>query len=336
MISIRDVAEQAGVSIGTVSKVLNHPQSVSAHTRERVQHVIDHLGYVRNASAHQLRAGRSNAIGLVVHDVTNPFFTEVASGVEQAANAANAIVILCNAENSIAREQQYLRTLEEQRVQGVLLFPLSGDVKPLEQLHGRGMGVVLLDQPRQLVNLSWVSVDDVRGAELVGTHLLQTQYLQIGYVRGPLHIHQCVDRRRGLERAITSVGRDPKQVIADIPVQAHTIVEGQQAAAALLKQSHLPQAIFCVNDLVALGLMSTLIEQGVRVPDDVAIVGYDDVAFAQVMFPSLSSVRYPKAELGRTATRLLLEEVANPQHHHQQIVYQPELVVRASSQTRRA
>src|SRR5256885_16841698 len=161
--SIREVARRAGVSLGTVSNVLNRPEIVAEETRERVKLAIEEIGFVRNGSARQLRAGTSQHIGLVVLDVANPFFTEVARGVEDLANQAGYVVILCNSDDSEEKESNYLRVLEEQRTQGVLITPVQSDASYLQRFRQRGIAVVLLDRPSRIKDLCSVSVDDVRG-----------------------------------------------------------------------------------------------------------------------------------------------------------------------------
>src|SRR2546422_8228477 len=170
--SIREVARRAGVSLGTVSNVLNRPEIVAETTRQRVQLAIDEIGFVRNGSARQLRAGRSQHIGLVVLDVANPFFTEVARGSEDLANQAGYVVILCNSDDSVEKESHYLHVLEEQRTQGVLITPVQNDASYLQRFRHRVIAVVLLDRPRRINYLCSVAVDDVRGRELAAARLL--------------------------------------------------------------------------------------------------------------------------------------------------------------------
>ena len=201
MSSIREVAKRAGVSLGTVSNVLNRPEIVSEETRRRVQQAIEEIGFVPNGSARQLRAGRSQHIGLVVLDVANPFFTEVARGVEDAANEAGYVVILCNSDDSLEKESHYLQVLEEQRTQGVLITPVQNDASYLQRLRQRGIAVVLLDRPSRIKDLCSVSVDDVRGGELAAMHLIEQGHQRIAFVHGPLTIRQCADRYRGVLRA---------------------------------------------------------------------------------------------------------------------------------------
>lgn len=332
MSSIREVAKQAGVSLGTVSNVLNHPEIVAEETRQRVQAVIETLGFVRNGSAHQLRAGHSRHLGLVVLDVTNPFFTEVARGVEDAANEAGYVVILCNSDDSQQKESRYLRVLEEQRPAGILITPVLNDVSYLQRLREQDIAVVLLDRPSRARGICSVAVDDVLGGELATRHLLELGHRRIAFVSGPLSVRQCADRRRGMRRAMKEAGLDPDQATVEITAGAMNAAGGEKCVEALLSQERRPSAAFCANDLLALGVMRGLNQRGVKIPAEMALVGYDDVEFASTLSPSLTSIRQPKYQLGRTAAELLLEEAgAENEHRHKQIVYRPELIARATT-----
>jgi LacI family transcriptional regulator len=332
--SIREVAKRAGVSLGTVSNVLNRPEVVAQETRQRVLQAIDEIGFVRNGSARQLRAGRSQHIGLVVLDVANPFFTEVARGVEDLANQAGYVVILCNSDDSVAKENHYLHVLEEQRTQGILITPVQNDASYLQRFRQRGIAIVLLDRPSRSKDLCSVAVDDVLGGDMAAMHLIVEGHTRIAFVHGPLIIRQCADRRRGVLRALKSAGLDPQESLLDITTSAQTVREGEASVERLLSASIKPTAVFCGNDLLALGLMRGLIKRGLSIPDDMALVGYDDVEFASVLSTPLTSVRQPKYELGRAAAELLIDEANNPDtHQHQHIMYQPELIVRESSRS---
>jgi len=334
-LSIREVAKRAGVSLGTVSNVLKRPEIVAEETRERVKSAIEEIGFVRNGSARQLRAGRSQHIGLIVLDVANPFFTEVARGVEDLANQAGYVVILCNSDDSVEKENHYLYVLEEQRALGVLITPVQNDAGYLQRFRQRGIAVVLLDRPSRSKDLCSVSVDDVRGGEIAAGHLLEEGYRCIGFVHGPLSIRQIADRRRGVIRAVKTAGFDPDHAIVDITTHAQSAREGEECVEKLLGGSIKPTAVFCANDLLALGLMRGLIKRGISIPGDMALVGYDDVEFASVLSTPLTSIRQPKYELGRAAAELLLDEANNPtSHQHKHIVYQPELIVRESSRSK--
>jgi len=191
-VSIREVAALAGVSLGTVSNVLNRPEVVAEPTRTRVQAAIKQLGFIRNESARQLRAGRSRTIGLVVLDVANPFFTDVARGVEDEASEAGLAVILCNSDDQKAKESRYLEVLEEHRVQGILITPVSGADKRLASVQRRGTPVVLVDSRSPSRGQCSVSVDDVLGGDLAVSHLLEAGHEQIAFVGGPMSVRRAL------------------------------------------------------------------------------------------------------------------------------------------------
>ena len=328
---MKDVASLAGVAVGTVSNVLNHPDLVRPLTRARVEAAMEQLGFIPNGSARQLRAGRSRCLGLVVLDVTNPFFTEVARGVEDYAQAAGYAVILCNSDEADDKERRYLRVLEEQRVRGILITPVHGRAPELRRIRERGTPVVLLDRPGSAGQCS-VAVDDRRGGEIAVTHLLGLGHRSIALVNGPTAIRQCADRRRGAYHAVERAGLDPAQVLSEVTVSAMNARGGASAGDELLGAGRRPTAVFCTNDMLALGLLRRLTQAGVAVPADLALVGYDDIEFAADAAVPLTSVRQPKYQLGRAAAELLLDEADRPdEHEHRRFVFKPELVARASS-----
>jgi LacI family transcriptional regulator len=332
-VSVKDVAARAGVSVGTVSNVLNRPDRVSPETRERVSAAIVALGFVRNESARHLRAGSSRTVGLVVLDVANPFFTDVARGVEDTANAAGLAVILCNTDEKTTKEEAYLELLEEQRVRGILITPADAISSRLTELRRRGTPVVLLDRKATGRDQCSVSVDDRKGGDLAVTHLLESGHRRIAFIGGPLAIAQVSDRLRGAKAAIKRAGLPEAALIVEATAGLN-VAAGRLAIQELLRlaKRKAPTAVFCANDLLALGALQELSHQGVRVPQDMAIVGYDDIDFASAAMVPLSSVRQPRHQLGRTAAELLIEEADKTEgHKHRQVVFDPELIVRESS-----
>ena len=333
-VSIKNVAERAGVSVGTVSNYLNRPDAVSPTTRERVREAVEALGFVRNESARHLRAGRSRTVGLVVLDIANPFFTDVARGVEDAASEAGLSVILCNSDGDPVKESRYLDILAEQRVRGVLIVPADGERRRIDALRARGMPVVLLDRRATRSGQCSVSVDDVGGGRVAVEHLLGLGHTRVAFV-GSGDARQVADRRRGAKEAMRSAGRDAAELrVVEMP---GLNVAGGRAAGfeiAAAPRSARPTAVFCVNDLVALGVLQALTHEGIEVPGEVAIVGYDDIDFAAAAAVPLSSIRQPRQQLGRAAAQLLVEEAEQPGHRHRRVVFSPELVVRASSAPR--
>jgi LacI family transcriptional regulator len=332
-VSIREVAALAGVSLGTVSNVLNHPEVVAERTRARVQAAIKELGFIRNESARQLRAGRSRTIGLVVLDVANPFFTDVARGVEDAASEAGLAVILCNTDDQKAKESRYLEVLEEHRVQGILITPVAGADARLARVQRRGTPVVLVDSRSPTRGQCSVSVDDVLGGDLAVSHLLTVGHEDIAYISGPRAIRQVADRYEGALRAYERAGRTAEE-LRMIDVGSLNVAAGQKAGAEIadLAAAERPTAVFCCNDLIALGVLQEMTRNRIRVPEDISIIGYDDIDFAAAAAVPLTSVRQPRQQLGHTAARLLLDEAADDDtHQHRQVIFEPELVVRQSS-----
>jgi LacI family transcriptional regulator len=329
--SIKDVAAQAGVSVGTVSNVLNHPARVSPATVKRVQRAIGALGFVRNDAARQLRAGASRTIALIVFDAANPFFTDLARGAEDAASTEGYSVVLANTSESDERESGYLDLFEEQRVRGILISPY-GDVEDrLAALKGFGIPSVLVDRVSENEKFSSVSVDDVAGGFIAVAHLLGLGRRKIGFVGGPAGIPQVRDRRHGAEKAVSQT---PGSTLSVFDTTATTVLEGRRIGEVIVAMApgERPDALFAANDLVALGLLQALVVSGqLTVPDDIALVGYDDIDFATSAIVPLTSIRQPSALMGETALKILTNEASDPQLKPQRIVFQPELVVRASA-----
>ncbi|GAA1976277.1 LacI family DNA-binding transcriptional regulator [Isoptericola halotolerans] len=328
--SIADVARRAGVSVGTVSNVLNRPDRVSPTTRERVEAAIAELSFVRNGSARQLRAGRITTVGAIVLDISNPFFTDVTRGIEERLTADDYTLMVASSDREPEREARYLRLFEEHGVRGVMVVPTGESIDHLLAVRERGIGVVLLDHPSPVDSVSSVAVDDVLGGALATRHLLDQGHTRIAFLNGTHSIRQCADRLEGARRALADAGRDPDAALVEVtvPLDANG---GETGIRALLEADDRPTAVFCVNDLVALGALRTLRRAGVSVPDDVALVGYDDVTFAAELATPLTSVRQPRHELGARAADMMLRGTDAPAEH---VVFKPELVVRESSTTR--
>jgi LacI family transcriptional regulator len=337
-VSVVDVAARAGVSLGTVSNVLNRPELVAPKTRERVLRAVAELGYVRNEAARQLRSGRSHTIGLLVLDVRNPFFTDVAAGVEDAAASADLSVILCNSADDREREAHYLSLLQEQRSFGILVTPVATRNPLIDEVRARGIAIVLVDRGSSRRQCS-VSVNDRVGGELAVAHLMAGGHERVAFVGGPASIKQVSDRLAGARSAARAVARSAgagEDAIVVVPTPALNVAEGRKAGAVIAEMpgATRPTAVFCANDLLALGVLQEMTRRRMAVPGDIAIVGYDDIDFAAAAAVPLTSVRQPRALLGGTATELLIEEVTRPEgHQHRQVVFEPELIVRDSSAT---
>jgi LacI family transcriptional regulator len=271
----------------------------------------------------------------VVLDAANPFFNDVARGVEEVARGEGMVVYLCNSNQDGGREREYLERLREQRVQGVLITPIDPGGERLAEMH-IGMPVVLVDCHAKDDTQCSVAVDDILGGELALTHLLETGHERIAFVGGPMTVQQVRDRYQGARNALERSSRPAELVL--VATEALIVAEGRAAGERLvaLPADERPTAAFCANDLLALGLLQTMTRFGLSVPGDLAVVGYDDIEFAEAAAVPLTSVRQPRELLGRTAARLLLEEAADELHTHQQVRFRPELVVRASTGIQRS
>lgn len=329
-VSVRDVAAAASVSVGTVSNVLNRPEIVAPTTVQRVQAAIDALGFIRNDAARQLRAGKSRSIGMLVLDIGNPFFTDVARGAEDRAAAAGMSLLLGNSDEKSSRELTYLDLFEEQRVHGLLVTPVGDDLTRLDRIRNNGTPVVLLDREADRKDFSSVSVDDVVGGFLAARHLLDTGRRRLAFVGGPASMRQVADRLAGAREAVSG---QLGATLEHIPTESMTVVQGRIAGERIRSStpSDRPEAVFAGNDLVALGVLQGLMMRNdVRVPDDIALIGYDDIDFASAAVIPLSSIRQPSMLIGYTGVDLLMR-AAEGGGEHERVVFQPELVVRAST-----
>lgn len=332
-VSVKQVAARAGVSVGTVSNVINRPDTVKESTVDRVRTAIEELGYVPNAAAQQLRAGRSQALALVVLDVGNPFFTDVARGAEARAAKDGLIVFLANSDESFERETRHLEVFERQRVGGVLITPVDGDLGRFDELRRLGIPVVLVDRGAGQDRFASVSVDDHAGGALAARHLLDTGRTRLAFVGGPLRIGQVAERYAGAVEAVRDGGGATVQLFG---TDEMSLEEGRRVGEAL--RVHVLEGridgVICANDLLAIGVERAMLfaEDPIAVPGDVAIVGYDDISYAASAVVPITSVRQPRDLIGATAVELLLEEQARGAGDPpRQVVFAPDLVVRESS-----
>ena len=326
--SLRDIAKHAGVSVGTASNVLNRPGLVAPETVKRVQQVMEELGYVPNGYVKQMSVGHSRTLGLVVPNVFNPFFAEVARGVEDAAAKKNYAVFICNTDESREREERFMGVLVEQLVKGVLITPTSMKPGHIKTLKERGISVGLLSAPGKSSSECSVTVNDVFGAEIAIEHLVELGHQHIAWICGPDSIPQVIDRTKGVAIA----AKHHKIQVDTVRSPSMKFDGGVQAAEEILAMNPRPTGIFCANDLLALGVMRTLLAAGVKIPEDISLIGYDDIEFALTAPVPLSSIIQPAYQLGYTATQLLLSECDSIETHaHQDVRFQPELIARAST-----
>ncbi|MGO1410457.1 MULTISPECIES: LacI family DNA-binding transcriptional regulator [unclassified Microbacterium] len=331
-VSIRDVAQRAGVSVGTVSNVLNRPDEVSSDSVERVHRAIEELGYVRNDAARQLRAGVSSTVGFVVLNGQNPFYNEVVRGAEDEAAKHGIAILYGSTDEDPAREKVYLDLFRQQQVRGILLAPYSDVVTDLRKLRRAGIATVLVDRFSADNEFSSVSLDSVAGGRLAAQHLAEIGRRRIAFVGGPFQLRQVTDRLAGARAAVED-GPTPIDLEV-IATDSMTVEAGVEAGRRLLERPRRdwPDALLAANDLLALGLLQSLVVgDRLLVPNEIALIGFDDIPFAAAAAVPLTSIRQPGRMIGRTALRTVLEEADDPTNVPRQTVFPPELVIRRST-----
>ena len=325
--SMTDVAVRAGVSLGTVSNYFNRPEKVSAERRRRVEAAVEELGFVPSGLARALARGRQQVVALVVLDLNNPYFSVAARGMEDRLAPEGIMLTVSSSDEDPDRERACIRLLEEHSVAGVVITPAGPSLRFLERMTSRGTPAVLLGR-RSPVDRGWcaVSGDDAIGGALVARHLLELGHERIAYLNGAGMTRLDI-RRESLRSSVEAAGRK----FYERMVPNMTIAGGEIGTEQLLQSGELPTAVVCANDLLALGVLRVLERHGLRVPDDLALVGYDDVDFARSLSVPLTTVRQDKYLLGRQAAELLLDELGEENHEHSEVLLTPELVVRAST-----
>ena len=288
--TLKDVADHAHVSKATVSRVLNNNPNVAEELRIRVLESIHLLGYQPNRAARRLRASVSDVLGLIISDIENPFFISVVRGVEDAAYANQMSVVLCNTDENPAKQQMYLRVMQAERVAGLIISPtnVNEDFTELQQL---GIPVILLDRRTDKFETDAVTIDNVGGAYLAVRHLIDLDYERIGTIGGSPHLTTGRERYEGYRKALNAAGLkiDEKLVkIGDFKTD-----RGYRLACELIGMPRPPQAIFVANNLMTLGTLRALRENNVRVPQDVALVGFDDMPWSSELCPPLTAISQP-------------------------------------------
>ena len=329
MATIREVAESAGVSYATVSHVINNTRLVSQETRARVLAAMDALNYRPNALARSLRQGRTNTLGLVLPDSANPFFAEISRSIEDEAFKKGYSVFLCNTELDTERELFYVDVLSNKQVD-VIIFVAAGDqADSLDFLVRRNMPVVMIDRDVPNVEVDAVLTDNKLGGYLATRHLLELGHRRIACIAGPSSITPSAERIIGYRKALEEAGISYEESLiirGDYHAQS-----GMEITHSILSMDPRPTAIFCLNDLMALGALRAAAEAGCSVPQDLAVVGYDDLELAHFTNPPLTTIAQPKKEVGAQAISLLVDRISRKSRPPSRLVLPPELIVRRST-----
>lgn len=331
--TIRDVARAANVGQATVSRVLNSSGYVKPETRERVLQAAKELGFTPNQVARSLVRKRTATVGLVIPDITNPFFPAVTRGVEDAASEAGFTVFLCNTDNDPVMEAQDVKKLRERMVDGLIFVGTTDRHDLVETLITEGVPVVITD--RQLVDLDvdTVLVDNALGALAACRHLVELGHTRIAHAAGHSLTRTGRDRCAGYRMALEEAGLPYDEAL--VASGDFTLQSGYRVAQILLGRSPRPTAIFAANDLMAMGVLRAVFEAGLSVPDDLSVVGFDDIQLAGLVKPGLTTVRQPAYEMGRTAMNMLLERITgSAMDGGRNHTFQPELVLRGTTRRR--
>src|SRR5689334_9026014 len=338
-VTIQDVAARASVSAMTVSRVLNQPARVAPATRQRVEQAIRELGFVPNALARQLLRGRTHTLALLMSDIGNPFFTQIARGVEDVAQRNGYTVIFGNSDESVEKERQYLHALLGRRIDGLLIAPAGNGSRPmLDLLVQRGTPFVLLDRAIDGVPADVVIGDSIGGSRQLTEHLISLGHRRIALVNGDPQVPTARDRRRGYQEALRDHGIAPQpELIIDGVYRRDS---GTRAARQLLAlpRDQQPTAIFAANNFLAVGVIEALRAAQVIIPRDIAVACFDDIEMAAALDPFLTVMAQPARTFGTIATQFLLERLdpspgaAGPRDAgaSRRVVLPPELIVRVS------
>jgi LacI family transcriptional regulator len=330
MVDIKDVAKRAGVAPITVSRCINNSGYCSVETRLRIEEAVNELGFVPNRLASGLRSKRTNTLALVVTDITNPFFTLMARGVEDIASQAGYTVIFCNTDESVSKEKMYLQMLLEKRVDGLLLVPAQNGNEPISLFNKHETPIVILDRRVPDLKADVVRCDSEGGAYELTRLLLSLGHREIAILNGPQGVSTADDRLIGYRRALVEAG-----VPADQSREfygAFNQESGAEMTRRALSAVKKPTALFATNNFITFGALRTLEELSFHVPDDIALVGFDDLPSALVTFPFLTVAAQPAYEMGRKAMEVLLNKLGyGASDQCQEVVLPVEIIVRKSS-----
>ena len=332
-VTLKDVAERMGVSVTTVSRALKNRPDIGEETKAKIVALVEEMGYVPNMVAAGLRLERMPFVGAVIMDSANPFFAGVLRGIQDVAYGEGYQTVLCNTDFNSVHELESIRLLEQLRVAGILLYPAQtdpeGSPQSVEAMLRSGPPVVLMGRYYEDIEANWVIFDNPLGGYLATHHALERGYSKVAYLAGERGTSATERRYEGYRRALQEydLPTDPSLVIWG----GRGVQDGRTGFSQLIAKHRPPFAVFCLNDLVAIGALAVALEMGLKVPDDVAVIGYDDIELATVVSVPLTTVASSAYSLGETASRLLLDVLSGEKEaagHH--VVLEPHLVVRQS------
>ncbi|WP_085638066.1 MULTISPECIES: LacI family DNA-binding transcriptional regulator [unclassified Pseudomonas] len=328
MATIKDVAALAGISYTTVSHVVNKTRPVSEEVRLKVEAAIKSLDYVPSAVARSLKAKTTATIGLLVPNSLNPYFAELARGIEDYCERNGYCVILCNSDDDPEKQRNYLRVLLEKRIDGLIVASAGGDDGLVQGLTGVKTPMVIVDRGLDGVDADLVRIDHEYGAYLATRHLLELGHRDIATIGGPVSTSVAQMRLAGFRRAMDEAGVtvSPGRVL-----ESDFTSTGGYNAAALLLEGNPPTAIFAGNDMIGIGVLRAAAERNVRVPTELSVIGFDDIQMSRYVYPALTTVGQSILQLGEMAAEVLLRRIASPSLATDQRIVTPSIVLREST-----
>jgi DNA-binding LacI/PurR family transcriptional regulator len=332
MSTLKEVAKKANVSITTVSRVINDPEKVNTETRERVREAMEALNFQPNRVAQRLRGnkGRSRLLGLIIPDIQNQFYSSIVRGIEDMSYGKDYAIILCNTDENPEKEKFYLDVLKSESVDGIILPPIRQNGNLIRELLEAKIPVICFDRKLSSESIDTVIVDNEMGGYMAASHLLEAGHKKIAVITSSLQFTSFEDRLRGYENALVDSGIEINEKL--IKKGDHRKSEtGKMLTLELLDQNPGPTAIFVLNNQMALGAIEAINERKLKIPDDISIVGFDDIQWARVISPSITVIRQPAYEMGRRIAELFFQKVKDPEREPVQIILQPKLIVRQST-----
>ncbi|MGI2296259.1 LacI family DNA-binding transcriptional regulator [Paenibacillus sp. GXUN7292] len=327
--TIYNVAQKAGVSIATVSKVLNHTGRISDETRRRVTAIMDEMGYQPSVVASALTGKNTFTIGMLIPDIANPFFAEIARSAEDRAHELGYNLVICSTDNEWEKEAEYIALLQQKSVDGIVLATGAWNDKRLKDMLEARMPIALIARDMPTLAVDTVLVDDFMGGYQAASHLLASGHRRIAVIAEDLKVMSSSERVRGYRLAI-----EEYELIYDeqlIRISDFTIDGGKREAGALLDQPHPPTAIFACNDLLAIGAVQAARERGVIIPDQLSVIGFDNTILATIVDPPLTTIAQPIREMGSKVIELLVHQISGEKLNKQRVILLPELVVRRTT-----
>lgn len=333
MANINDVANVAGVSITTVSHVVNKTRFVSEELTNKVLDAMEELNFSPNTLARSLRIGKTNTIGLILPDISNQFFSEIARKIEDRGFKYGYSVVLCNSENNTSKEKKYLETLANKQMDGIIHISSTGSEDISQILNELNIPLVLTDRYETPINKDVVYINNYKGGYDATNYLIKLGHKKIGCISGPANITLSKERVRGYTSALEEAGIEVDDSL--IRFGNYDSQSGRIAARELLSLPNLITAIFACNDMMALGAMKEIIDREMRIPDDISIVGFDDIPLSQMISPSLTTISQPIEEMATCLIDLLLEKIERKRSTKnnqvfERIILEPKLIKRDS------